>query len=68
MDEQCGTCGGEGVLVGDAVDRRGERTDEVVACPDCTLDECADCGGDTGDDAPSPHACVAEPDVLRSPL
>jgi hypothetical protein len=35
----CGTCSGEGVQVGDAVGRHGERIDDVQPCPDCTSDD-----------------------------
>ena len=31
----CETCGGEGVVIGDAADARGERTDDEQPCPDC---------------------------------
>jgi len=31
----CETCGGDGVLIGDRADGRGERTDDVQPCPDC---------------------------------
>lgn len=37
-DRPCGTCGGERVLIGDATDRHGERTDDEVPCPDCSDD------------------------------
>lgn len=32
----CETCGGDGVLIGDVADARGERIDDEVPCPDCT--------------------------------
>lgn len=35
--EACETCGGDQVLIGDTADVRGERTDDVQACPDCTV-------------------------------
>lgn len=35
----CEVCGGDGYLVGDAVDSRGERTDDVVDCPACPPDD-----------------------------
>jgi hypothetical protein len=52
QQDECETCGGEQVVVGDRVDGRGERTDDVQPCPDCvdgddhpyydTLDEARD--------------------------
>jgi hypothetical protein len=35
MDDQCETCGGDRVLVGDGVDGRGREVDVVEQCPDC---------------------------------
>lgn len=35
QNNECETCGGDGVLIGDGVDARGERTDDVQPCPDC---------------------------------
>jgi hypothetical protein len=37
-DETCGTCGGEGVLVGTEHDGRGGDRDVIEPCPDCTSD------------------------------
>lgn len=36
---ECETCGGEGVLIGDKADARGERTDDAQPCPDCIRDQ-----------------------------
>lgn len=36
---ECETCGGDGELIGDAPDARGERTDDVQPCPDCSSDD-----------------------------
>lgn len=49
-EEACETCGGDGVLIGDKVDRRGERTDDVQPCPDCN----------TGDDEGDEYESLAE--------
>jgi hypothetical protein len=38
-DRICTTCDGERVLIGDAVDSRGERVDEVIDCPDCAVED-----------------------------
>jgi hypothetical protein len=35
----CETCWGDGVLIGDAVDARGNHIDEVVECPECSRDD-----------------------------
>ena len=32
---ECETCDGRGVLIGDRADHRGERIDDVLRCPDC---------------------------------
>lgn len=57
MDDQCETCGGEGALVGDAVDRRGERVDAVESCPDCR--------DDVFDDE---HECLGHPAGPLDPM
>jgi hypothetical protein len=38
-DEPCPVCGGDGYLIRDVADDRGERTDDVEPCPNCTKDE-----------------------------
>lgn len=38
MMNECETCGGDGFLIGDRVDAKGERTDDVQRCPDCDDD------------------------------
>jgi ssDNA-binding Zn-finger/Zn-ribbon topoisomerase 1 len=38
-DDVCPVCGGDGVLIRDDTDARGERTDEVIPCPECGEDE-----------------------------
>lgn len=38
-NDECETCDGEQVVIGDGVDAHGERTDDVQPCPDCASDD-----------------------------
>jgi len=66
----CETCGGDGVLIGDAVDANGERTDEVVDCPDCTVDDFRELDDTDDEKAPLEKSfwhSLAGPDTTSKP-
>lgn len=47
---ECPTCQGDGVLITDAIDKHGERTDEIIDCPRCSLDDYRELDDEREDD------------------
>jgi len=55
VSDVCEVCDGEGILIQDGEDQRGNRVDEVIDCPACTVDDFRELDEEPEDLGPLEH-------------